>query len=294
MMKKEKLVSIILPVYNGEDNIGSAIESVLNQSYKNWELIIVNDCSTDNTLEILLEFQKRDPRVHVICNERNLKLPKTLNVGFKHARGEYYTWTSDDNLYKKNAIETMVGVLEENSDISMVYSDYSNIDSSGTVLNYVNLQEPEALVVGNVIGACFLYTAKVAQLTNGYDADLFLAEDYDYWIQIYKNGKIKHICEDLYSYRLHVASLTATRKDEINFQTYKVLEKNFFFLYSCAKKHKKVFAFFDQMVQRQNESKREELISDLKIINGKYKFYLIKKQIRLRIVTFGKKLLRRK
>ena len=95
-MTKNNKVSIILPTYNGKKYIRDSIESIINQTYTNWELIIVNDCSTDDTQKIIEEYQQKDKRIIVINNEKNLKLPASLNRGFEEASGEYYTWTSDD------------------------------------------------------------------------------------------------------------------------------------------------------------------------------------------------------
>lgn len=109
-----KLVSIVLPTYNGEKFIRESIESVINQTYKNWELIIVNDCSTDGTLQIIEEYAQKDNRIKYITNEVNSRTAQSLNNGFKLAKGEYYTWTSDDNMYKPNAVEKMVKFLDLN------------------------------------------------------------------------------------------------------------------------------------------------------------------------------------
>ena len=91
-------ISIVLPCYNGAKMLGNAIESIINQTLQNWELIIVNDCSTDNTLQVAQSFAEKDNRIKVITNEYNSKLPASLNNGFRQAQGEYWTWTSDDNL----------------------------------------------------------------------------------------------------------------------------------------------------------------------------------------------------
>ena len=112
-MEKSPLVSIILPVYNGEKYLEKSINSCLKQTYKNIELIIVNDCSTDNTLSICDFFVKNDTRVKLINNSINKKLPASLNIG-KKAKGNYLTWTSDDNLFKPNAIEKLVNRLISN------------------------------------------------------------------------------------------------------------------------------------------------------------------------------------
>lgn len=276
----KKLVSIILPIYNGAENVGNAIKSIQNQSYSNWELIIVNDCSTDNTLEIINEFQKSDLRIKIINNHENFKLPKSLNIGFNEAKGDYLTWTSDDNLYKSNAIYRMVEELESNDDYVMVFSDYSRINNKGEIIESVKLPDLIILGAGNLIGACFMYKREVYKNVGDYDINLFLAEDYDYWIRINKYGKIKHISEDLYYYRLHEGSLTETRKNDINLQTFKVLEKHFMFLYLNALHERKQFCFFEHMIRRVSEENKEKLINHLIDINPRYKFFLYCKKIK--------------
>lgn len=82
-------ISVILPVYNGEKYVANAIESILNQTYHNIELIIVNDCSADNTLQIIEDYAKKDDRIKIYCNDSNQKLPKSLNIGFSKASGDY-------------------------------------------------------------------------------------------------------------------------------------------------------------------------------------------------------------
>ena len=109
-------ISIILPTYNGQLYIREAIESVIKQIFKDWELIIVDDCSSDNTLDIIKEYEKLDSRIRVIHNEVNKKLPASLNIGFSYAKGEYFTWTSDDNLYLPSALYRMNLYLDENPD----------------------------------------------------------------------------------------------------------------------------------------------------------------------------------
>ncbi len=125
---ENKKVSIVLPVYNRADHVANSIDSIISQAYQNWELIIVNDCSTDNTLEICSGFEAKDSRIKVISKPVNLKLPNTLNAGFDVATGDYYTWTSDDNMYRSNALEVLVNELRSNPDTVMVYADYTNID----------------------------------------------------------------------------------------------------------------------------------------------------------------------
>jgi glycosyltransferase involved in cell wall biosynthesis len=202
------LISIVLPTYNGEHYITKAIESCLNQTYSNIELIIVNDGSTDNTLSIAQSFELKDKRVHLINNHENLKLPKSLNIGFKLAKGDFFTWTSDDNIYSLNAMETLSGILNTQNDVDIVYSSYKFIDQDGKVLEIFG-GEPEQLIFSCVPGACFLYKNKVHNLLDGYSENKFRMEDMDFWLRAAKNFRFKYINQnDLYYYRKHIKSLT--------------------------------------------------------------------------------------
>lgn len=283
MPENIEMVSIVLPVYNGAVHIADAIESIINQTYQNWELIIVNDCSTDNTLEIVNMYVQKDSRIRVISNDKNLKLPCTLNIGFTHACGKYLTWTSDDNMYKPEAIGRLVKELISDSQLAMVYSDYTIIDTNNCIVGEGKLPEPLYLVSGNTCGACFLYTAETARKVGIYDPTLFLAEDYDYLIRIYREGPIRHIPESLYYYRHHSSSLTETRKDSINMQTYKVIEKNFYFLYATAKDHGMQYKLFDHMLRRISSEKYESTKKMLIQIERGYARHLKKERIKRNI-----------
>lgn len=272
-IKKDKKVSVVLPVYNGQQYVSNAIESVLRQTYSNFELIVVNDCSTDKTDEILSNYVEQDSRIRIINNPVNLSLPNTLNVGFEHAEGDYYTWTSDDNMYKENALETMVSVLNSHADIDMVYTDYTNIDAEGKEISVENLMEPEKFFLKNPVGACFLYTKNVADKVGKYDANLFLAEDYDYWIRVFRKGNIMHLPENLYYYRRHAESLSETKTKMVGMQTYRVLEKHFLFLYSLTKRKKERYRFFDHIFLCLKDQDTSETIAMLKKIDRSYFIY---------------------
>lgn len=293
---EQKKVSIVLPVYNGEVNLPAAVDSIINQTYQNIELIAVNDCSTDGTEKILNEYAKRDSRIVVLNNPVNLRLPGALNEGFAHTTGEYLTWTSDDNIYKENAIQKMVECLQADESIDMVYANFTQIDAKGKILAEVKPSDADKLPYGNVVGACFLYKREIAELIGTYDADLFLAEDYDYWIRMWKAGKLVHMDENLYYYRVHEGSLTSTKEELINGQTYKVLEKNFMFLYSTLNSSQKRNAFFNHIMYRAGEN--EDIEKRLYYINRKYLQYrkrcsMRDKILNLRLVRIIRKIKRR-
>ena len=260
-------VSIVLPTYNGERFITDAIESIIAQTYDNWELIIVNDCSSDGTVSIIEKYLRNDTRIRLINNEKNLKLPNSLNVGFKNAKGNLLTWTSDDNLYFPSAIEDMVNTIKSSGNIMLAYADCNIINEAGNQIGIALLPSPYHIVLGNNIGACFLYTREAYEKVGNYDDDLFLAEDYDYWIRIYQKGEFKHLEKILYSCRRHSASLTSTKKEMIRQQTFKMFEKHFSFLYSDALRNHLEYSFFYNILTLADNNQHQEIYKRIKNLN---------------------------
>lgn len=208
-------ISVVLPVYNGESYLQGAIESVLNQTYQNFELIVVDDCSTDTSGNIAQEYARTDPRVRYLRNETNLKLPESLNRGFAKASGEYWTWTSCDNLYLPNAFEILLANIEEDKQVALVYASMQVINSEREVTGFIEAGTPEDIIFKNVVGACFLYKASIAKEIGPYNKDLFLCEDYEYWLRIALVSPIKPVDVYLYQYRQHSKSLSHNHEKEI-------------------------------------------------------------------------------
>ena len=213
--EKRGLVSIILPVYNQADLLEESVESVLSQQYEDFELIIVNDGSTDGVEEILDKYVSH-PKILILTQE-NQKLPAALNTGLAHASGEFITWTSADNIMLPTQLEEQVRFFRQNDFIQMVYCDYELINEQGKPLRHLALTNPGTNVVNtdqdvrslnytyNFINACFLYRSYVARIIGNYDPHMYGAEDYDYWMQVSDHFTIQHVGqkESFYKYRLH-------------------------------------------------------------------------------------------
>ncbi len=203
------LVSIVLPVYNGARYLPESLASVVAQTYPHWELICVDDTSTDSTPDILAEWSARDPRIRVIRHTTNKRLPGALNTGFAAARGDLLSWTSDDNHYRPEALATLVERLQANPTLDFVYSDYAFIDEDGKITGLSVAPDPVGLITGKEGMASFLYRRRVYERVGDYAADLFLAEDYDYWLRVLAAGfRMQPLHEALYEYRRHASSLT--------------------------------------------------------------------------------------
>ena len=222
-------VSIVLPCYNGERFLSQSIESVINQTFKDWELIIVNDCSTDSSPFIAEKYIAQDNRISIIHNKTNKKLPASLNIGFANARGKYFTWTSDDNIAKPNWLSTLVSTLDNNQDVSMVVADMTYIDETGKFITTASKQypnrNPKQLAYLCNVGAAFMYRKSIADKIGKYDESAFCAEDFDYWCRIALNGQLMYIPDNIYDYRVQSGSLTATKKDEQIIKTTRIIKK---------------------------------------------------------------------
>lgn len=206
-------VSIVLPTYDGAKYIRQSIDSCLNQTYKNIELIIVDDGSTDETCEVAKSY--KEERIKYLRHEENRGLPYALNTGFAKATGEYLTWTSDDNYYAKEAIQKMVSFARDKNCL-FVYCDYYTFEGNNpSTLNLIKLPKYVTFEHINCVRACFLYSKKVKELIGDFDPETELAEDYDYWIRVSKKFSMYHLDEPLYFYRIHDESLYSSRYYEV-------------------------------------------------------------------------------
>ena len=213
MAESEPRISIVLPVYNGERHLHQAIASCLRQSHRNIELVVVDDCSTDSTPDIVKTFD--DERLVYLRNECNQGLPRSLNIGFAKTSGEYLTWTSDDNEYAPTALEAMLRFLSESPGVDFVYADMTAHDEIACKTWLKTFPDEPVFERFNSVGACFLYTRAVYEQIGDYDPRLALVEDYDYWIRVWRRFGMKHLPDDLYFYRYHGNSLTATRSRQV-------------------------------------------------------------------------------
>lgn len=271
------LVSIVMPTYNGARNgkpyLRQAIESIITQTYSNFELIIVDDCSTDNTPIIIEEYLNRDSRIKMIRNPVNSKTPTSLNNGFAISRGDYLTWTADDNIYRENAIERMVNFLENNKEYDLVYTDYTQIDDEGKVYRIMKACDDYqySLSFTCCITACNLYRRIIYTKIGNYNPDYFLAEDHEYWLRIARSFKLKCLHEDLYLYRIHGGAQTNTRGAELT----KVIERIIFDNYKIERKmsYLKKYDVFEALA---------DLAAIRKDINLSY-FYRLKSRVFYRL-----------
>jgi glycosyltransferase involved in cell wall biosynthesis len=206
-------VSVTLPTYNGTRYLEQSIQSILDQTLVDWQLIVVDDCSTEDVFGVVRGFS--DPRIHYIRNGANLRLPRSLNTGLAIASGEYLTWTSDDNWYAETALEEMVQALETHPRWGLVCCDYYLVSFPDETTELVSVGPAAGLPLENCVGACFLYRRSVAEAVGQYNPDLELVEDYEYWLRVHNRFRIGFLHRPLYHYRRHGDSLTCQHGAQI-------------------------------------------------------------------------------
>lgn len=205
------LVSIIMPSWNTENFIAESIQSVLAQTYTNWELIIIDDCSTDNTDSVVESFLE-DKRIKYLRNEKNLGAALTRNYGLREARGEWIAFLDSDDLWMPEKLEKQIKFMKE-SDYSLSYTEYEKIDEESKVLG-IYVSGPE------VVNKHKMYNYDyIGQLTMIYNAkefgliqikDIKKNNDYAIRLQLYKKpGAEAHLLrENLAQYRVRKVSIS--------------------------------------------------------------------------------------
>lgn len=207
----EPLVSVIIPTYNRAKFVTEAVESVLNQTYSNIEIIIVDDGSTDNTREVLGEYQGKIK--YVYQNERGER-SKARNDGFRHSRGEYIAFLDSDDLWLPTKIEKQVKVLNEEPDVAVVYVRVQFVDVNGDpyrgeicwdALECRRKSLYEDLMTHNVIGAPSAVMVRRSCLNSVglFDESMVTCEDLDLWRRLAQHCAFYKIDLPLVKFRVH-------------------------------------------------------------------------------------------
>lgn len=221
------LVSICIPSYNHARFLGSAIESGLAQTYENIEIIIVDDGSTDGSLEVARSYESRHPgfvKVFTHIGETNKGISATINVGIKHAGGAYWCIMGADDAFQPNKTERQIEFLQKDLGATFVYSRTSIINACGGLLEGSMggdiTQHPsplEQILCWNAIPAStVMVRADVVGLGNLLHDETLLHSDWELWIRLMALGRVGFIDEPLVCYRVHGKNISMTIDSEAN------------------------------------------------------------------------------
>lgn len=214
----QPLVSIIMPVYNAEAFLQEAINSVLKQSYQHWELILINDGSSDGS-KLICEAQK-DDRIIYLENEQNQGVLRSRNIALECAKGDYIAWLDSDDIALPEKLAKQVAFLESNPDYVMCGTLHQDIDGNSKLLRkWLFPTEDRDLRSFLLLVNCFCNSSTMVRgdlMRELKFAETFeVAEDYELWYRCSQRGKMANIPEFLTLYRVHGNNISITKKEKM-------------------------------------------------------------------------------
>lgn len=206
-MENNPLVSVLMGIYNCADTLQEAVNCIINQTYGNWELIMCDDCSSDDTYDVALKIAESDRRIKVIRNKKNLTLAPTLNHCLDNASGKYCARMDGDDVCDLSRFEKEVEILEKHPEYAVVSCNMNFYDESGIYGTLINPEHPKPSDFARQSPICHagcMMRTDVLKSIGGYSSspEVERIEDYDLWIRMYAKGyKAYNIQEALYDMR---------------------------------------------------------------------------------------------
>lgn len=227
-MEKEPLVSIITPLYNSEKFIVETIKSVLAQTYTNWEMIIVNDCSKDRGAYIVEKYSKKDKRIKLFNNEKNMGVSFTRNRAIDLSQGKYIAFLDSDDLWYKEKLKKQIKMMEEKN-IFLSYTAYTKMNENKSLRGKIEVPEKvnyKGLLKGNIMGCLTVVVRKDILKDSKFKQTK--QEDYILWLELLKKVEFAYgIQESLAFYRVLNNSRSSNKVDlvKFNWKIYREVEK---------------------------------------------------------------------
>jgi len=216
-MKKPK-ISVIMAVYNSEKFLGETIQSILNQTFKDFELMVINDNSTDESLKLIKKFQKIDKRIKLINGKVNIGPAGARNKGLKIAMGKYIAILDSDDISHTKRLETQYNYLEKNPHIFLVGSSAIYIDENGKEIRRFRKYNDYKMLAWRLPKSCSIIHSCVMFRNTGkfwYNEKFKYAHDYNLFLDILGKGKnLTNLPQFLIKYRVHPDSISVAKKRE--------------------------------------------------------------------------------
>ncbi len=215
------MLSIVMSVYNGEKTLGRAIESILRQTYDNFEFIIIDDCSKDKTLKILHDYQKKDSRIKVLRNKKNLGIAASLNKGIMESKGEWIIRMDDDDKSLPDRLKKQINFIQENPDIDIfggkaIFQDINggeikNFSPDWSPVDESKMEEQFYKISPLIHPTVCMRKQKIIDI-GMYNKYFSGAEDYELWVRAWENGlNIKNMNEPLIRYTINLRKRSLKR-----------------------------------------------------------------------------------
>ena len=223
-------VTVLVSVYNDEKYIYSSIKSILDQTYKDFELLIIDDNSSDKTPEILSGFN--DDRIKIYNTGKNIGIPKSLNIGLKLARGKYIARTDSDDLSYPNRLKEQIDFLEKNDQFALMATRTKVIDKDGNLIGFWKQETMPELIfytlsyTNCLTSSSVIFNKKKILELGGYDESRNCLEDYELWYRVSRKFKIYTLPKYLVKYRKRDLSHSFRHSNELNLKARQLVIEN--------------------------------------------------------------------
>jgi glycosyltransferase involved in cell wall biosynthesis len=210
-METVPAISVLMPVFNGQSHVGRAIDSIRGQTWSDWELIVVDDASTDRTAEIVEAAAAADGRIQLVRNEQNRGLAVSLNAAFARSSGELIARMDADDRALETRFDRQVGFLKEHPSIDVLGTAAWNISADGTRLGLYECRATHEEMAAHIykenpfIHPSVMLHRRFLDALGGYDESFRRAQDYDLWLRGYRTFRYHNLSEPLLEYRMPAA-----------------------------------------------------------------------------------------
>lgn len=289
------LVTVFIPVYNCEKYIEESLESIINQTYENLDILIIDDGSTDNTVNLIQQY--KDKRIRLLRNDRNRGIPYTRSRGLEECKGKYLALMDADDISLPERIKKQVNFLEENKDIDAIGAYYQKF--GGKINRIVNKPSNSeeircGLIFANQIGnpTSMIRVSSIKKHNILYNKNYFVVQDYDFWVQLSKVGKIDVLKEVLLKYRTGHSNISKKSRQEKHKERRYIMDQIHndildFYGFKLNDEEKSIFNnFFDdnpQLILQDYELKKLDIILK-KIINHNKQVGLFNEKIFIDVI----------
>lgn len=284
-------ISVVMSVYNNIEYIDDAVNSILNQTFKNFEFIILEDGSNDGSREKLIAYAEQDSRIQLILNEKNKGLTKNLNHGIEIAQGKYIARMDGDDIAHPSRFEEQYQYMEANDNVVLIGSGYYTIDNNSKRYR-LTLDSYETLVTRwmsiftpPLMHPCSMYRKALIEKGLRYNEEAFPAEDFDFWSRIIREGDCFVLPKALIDYRLHENNISATKRTEQLQRTQTIVKDNLHYYFADESFTENEFAHLLQYLYSDIEFTYSDTVKVVKIMrnliikfSNKYKLTTIQKR----------------
>lgn len=230
---KEPLVTIFTPNYNKSNYIDETMDSILSQTYSNFEYIIIDDYSTDNSWEIIQNYAKLDKRIKIFQNNKNLGVVKTRNLGFskRSSKSKYFAIIDSDDVSLPNRLKIQVNFLENNPNYGLVGSSTLIINDNSKIIGFRKYPSMDKDIRKKITRfnpfaqSSVIIRTEIIDQIGLYDERWKVCQDYDYWLRVGMNWKLANLDKPLVKYRININQIKSTHLKETIENTYFIQKK---------------------------------------------------------------------